>query len=51
MTLLLPEETHDVSFAMTSSFSCMMYATLHALQQARRVRSTASARSRRPCGA
>jgi tagatose-6-phosphate ketose/aldose isomerase len=31
MTLLLPEETHDVSFAMTSSFSCMMYATLHAL--------------------
>ncbi len=31
MTLLLPEETHDVSFAMTSSFSCMMYATLLAL--------------------
>lgn len=31
MTLLLPEETHDVSFAMTSSFSCMMYATLVAL--------------------
>jgi tagatose-6-phosphate ketose/aldose isomerase len=30
-TLLLPEETHDVSFAMTSSFSCMMYATLNAL--------------------
>jgi tagatose-6-phosphate ketose/aldose isomerase len=30
-TLLLPEETHDVSFAMTSSFSCMMYATLMAL--------------------
>jgi len=30
-TLLLPEETHDASFAMTSSFSCMMYATLHAL--------------------
>jgi tagatose-6-phosphate ketose/aldose isomerase len=28
MTLVLPEETHDVSFAMTSSFSCMMYATL-----------------------
>ena len=27
-TLVLPEETHDVSFAMTSSFSCMMYATL-----------------------
>lgn len=31
MTLLLPEETHDNSFAMTSSFSCMMYATLLAL--------------------
>ncbi|MFT3761446.1 MAG: SIS domain-containing protein [Pseudoxanthomonas sp.] len=31
MTLLLPEETHDLSFAMTSSFSCMMYATLAAL--------------------
>ncbi|MEZ0470724.1 SIS domain-containing protein [Luteimonas salinilitoris] len=31
MTLLLPEETHDASFAMTSSFSCMMYATLVAL--------------------
>lgn len=31
MTLLLPEETHDVSFAMTSSFSCMLYATLAAL--------------------
>jgi tagatose-6-phosphate ketose/aldose isomerase len=30
-TLVLPEETHDVSFAMTSSFSCMMYATLNAL--------------------
>jgi tagatose-6-phosphate ketose/aldose isomerase len=28
MMLVLPEETHDVSFAMTSSFSCMMYATL-----------------------
>ncbi len=27
MTLLLPEETHDTSFAMTSSFSCMLYAT------------------------
>lgn len=26
--LLLPEETHDKSFAMTSSFSCMMYAAL-----------------------
>lgn len=33
-TLLLPEETHDVSFAMTSSFSCMMYATLNALGKA-----------------
>lgn len=31
MTLQLPEETHDLSFAMTSSFSCMMYATLAAL--------------------
>lgn len=31
MTLQLPEETHDTSFAMTSSFSCMMYATLAAL--------------------
>jgi len=30
-TLVLPEETHDVSFAMTSSFSCMMYATLNIL--------------------
>ncbi len=28
LTLQLPEETHDASFAMTSSFSCMMYATL-----------------------
>jgi tagatose-6-phosphate ketose/aldose isomerase len=33
-TLVLPEETHDVSFAMTSSFSCMMYATLNALGKA-----------------
>ena len=33
LTLLLPEETHDVSFAMTSSFSCMMYATLVALSK------------------
>ena len=33
MTLLLPEETHDVSFAMTSSFSCMMYATLVAFSK------------------
>ena len=30
-TILLPEETHDRSFAMTSSFSCMMYAALAAL--------------------
>ena len=29
--LLLPEETHDASFAMTSSFGCMLYATLAAL--------------------
>lgn len=29
-TLQLPEETHDVSFAMTSSFSCMLSATLAA---------------------
>lgn len=34
LTLLLPEETHDNSFAMTSSFSCMMYATLAAFEQA-----------------
>jgi tagatose-6-phosphate ketose/aldose isomerase len=33
MTLVLPEETHDVSFAMTSSFSCMMYATLAAFSK------------------
>ena len=33
MTLLLPEETHDASFAMTSSFTCMMYATLNALSK------------------
>jgi tagatose-6-phosphate ketose/aldose isomerase len=31
MTILLPEETHDQSFAMTSSFSCMLYAALAAL--------------------
>ncbi len=29
--LLLPEETHDRGFAMTSSFSCMMYAALAVL--------------------
>ena len=28
--LMLPEETHDKSFAMTSSFSCMTYAALAA---------------------
>lgn len=33
-TLLLPEETHDTSFAMTSSFSCMLYATLLAFSDA-----------------
>ena len=27
-TILLPEQTHDRSFAMTSSFSCMTYAAL-----------------------
>lgn len=31
LTLQLPEETHDASFAMTSSFTCMLYATLAAL--------------------
>jgi D-galactosamine 6-phosphate deaminase/isomerase len=31
LTILLPEETHDRSFAMTSSFSCMTYAALAAL--------------------
>lgn len=31
MTIQLPDETHDTSFAMTSSFSCMMYATAAAL--------------------
>ncbi|WMJ70830.1 SIS domain-containing protein [Stenotrophomonas sp. 24(2023)] len=31
MTVLLPEATHDHGFAMTSSFSCMMYATAAAL--------------------
>ena len=31
MTLLLPAETHDAGFAMTSSFSCMMYAIVAAL--------------------
>jgi tagatose-6-phosphate ketose/aldose isomerase len=30
MTVLLPEETNDRSFAMTSSFSCMTYAALAA---------------------
>lgn len=31
MTLLLPPETHDAGFAMTSSFSCMLYAIVAAL--------------------
>jgi tagatose-6-phosphate ketose/aldose isomerase len=31
LVLQLPEETHDASFAMTSSFTCMMYATFAAL--------------------
>jgi tagatose-6-phosphate ketose/aldose isomerase len=31
LAILLPEETHDQSFAMTSSFSCMTYAGLAAL--------------------
>jgi tagatose-6-phosphate ketose/aldose isomerase len=31
LTILLPEETHDRSFAMTSSFSCMTYAALATL--------------------
>jgi D-galactosamine 6-phosphate deaminase/isomerase len=36
--LLLPEETHDKSFAMTSSFSCMTYAALAALTGIERMR-------------
>lgn len=39
LTLQLPEETHDASFAMTSSFSCMMYATLAAFVGASRLAS------------
>jgi tagatose-6-phosphate ketose/aldose isomerase len=31
LTILLPEPTHDRSFAMTSSYSCMVYAGLVAL--------------------
>jgi tagatose-6-phosphate ketose/aldose isomerase len=31
MTVLLPAETHDTGFAMTSSFSCMIYAVVAAL--------------------
>jgi tagatose-6-phosphate ketose/aldose isomerase len=31
MTLLLPPETHDIGFAMTSSFSCMLYAVVAGL--------------------
>lgn len=34
MALQLPEETHDAGFAMTSSFSCMLYATLAAFSPA-----------------
>lgn len=34
LTVLLPEETHDESFAMTSSFTCMLFATLQALSPA-----------------
>jgi tagatose-6-phosphate ketose/aldose isomerase len=34
LTVQLPEETHDESFAMTSSFTCMMYATLAAFAEA-----------------
>ena len=32
LLLLLPNETHDRSFAMTSSFSCMLHAALGALR-------------------
>ncbi len=32
LLLLLPDETHDRSFAMTSSFSCMLHAALGALR-------------------
>jgi tagatose-6-phosphate ketose/aldose isomerase len=32
LLLLMPEETHDRSFAMTSSFTCMTYAALNALR-------------------
>lgn len=31
LAILLPEATHDRSFAMTSSFSCMLYAALAAM--------------------
>lgn len=31
MTILLPPETHDTGFAMTSSFSCMIYTAVAAL--------------------
>lgn len=34
LTVQLPEQTHDAGFAMTSSFSCMLYATLAALSPA-----------------
>jgi tagatose-6-phosphate ketose/aldose isomerase len=43
LLLLLPEETHDRSFAMTSSFTCMMYAALNALRGLEAARSTLDA--------
>lgn len=50
MTLLLPAETHDTGFAMTSSFSCMMYAAVAALLPAgsmdRRIDAIAGATAR-----
>lgn len=50
MTLLLPAETHDTGFAMTSSFSCMMYAAMAALLPAgtmdRRIDAIAGATAR-----
>ncbi|MHB1057416.1 MAG: SIS domain-containing protein [Rhodanobacter sp.] len=50
MTVLLPAATHDNGFAMTSSFSCMMYAALAALLPAgtmdRRIDAIAGATAR-----
>jgi tagatose-6-phosphate ketose/aldose isomerase len=43
LLLLLPEETHDRSFAMTSSFSCMTYAALNALRGLEPARATLDA--------